>query len=203
MAQVIDVLLFFLSFFFFSDSGWTERADYKVIFPLSSELIWWDCFKMGYVHLLCACVHGRVFIHSFIHSIDSLLFRTNNAKEEHSQKYRSEHYFQIADYQWSSYPSSWWGSMSLVFTALIPNISSRPENPGTFVLRFSVSPALCFPPILNLKIGLCWPFISFFSFLTQAWTCKETTTHVMPPDSSGLTLSGSHPFDLNNYPKQP
>ena len=91
------------------------------------------------MRIYCVLVYMSVF--SFC-DIDSPLFRTNNAKEEH----RSGHYFKRADYQWSSYPSGWWGSTSLVFTAVIPNISIilLPEYPVTF-LQFLVSLELCFP----------------------------------------------------------
>lgn len=130
--------------------------------------------------------------------IDSPLFRTNNAKEEHSDGNRSEHYFKRADYQWSSYPSSWQGFMSLMFTAMIPNISIilLPEYPVTFSFSSWVFLELHF---LNLKISLLTHLPSWLLF-TPAWMCRETTTHVMPLDSSGLMLSGKHPLNLkSNY----
>ena len=40
--------------------------------------------------VLCVLLNASVFSR---HSIDSPLFRTNNAKEEHSEEDRSEHYF--------------------------------------------------------------------------------------------------------------
>lgn len=110
---------FFLFLFFWGKTInlETETPDYKMISTLSSQLIWWDCRKMGYMRLLCTCVHKRVFILPY-------WFRgTNSAREEHSEESRYTHYSKRADYRWFIYPSSWWGSISLMFTAMMPNIS--------------------------------------------------------------------------------
>lgn len=67
-----------------------------------------------------------------------------------------------------------------------------------FFLQFLVVFELCFPPTLNLKITLRLPLNVFLiSLFTLAWMFRETTTHVTPPDSSGLMPSGWCPSHLN------
>ncbi len=134
----------------------------------------------------CVLLYMSVFS---LCNIDSPLFRTNNAKEEHSEENRSERYFKRADYQWSSYPCRWWGSMSLMFTAMIPNnpIVFLPEYPATFSFSSWFLVSYIF---LQTQIWRFASFLTFFFFFAPAWMCRETTTHVMPLDSSGLMLSG-------------
>ena len=133
VEQVIDSRLLLSFFFFFTRSGYGGKQKRQITkSPRHLAQSWYDGIVLKWItRIYCVLVNMSVF--SFC-DIDSPLFRTYNAKEEHLEENRSGHYFKRADFQWSSYPSGWWGSMSLVFTAVIPNIAIilLPEYPVTF-----------------------------------------------------------------------
>lgn len=62
---------------------------------------------MGYVRLLCSCMRERVFILLYW----CAFIRDKQLKKSIQRKINWDTVSK--DYQWSSYPSGWWGSVSL------------------------------------------------------------------------------------------
>lgn len=113
----------FTSFFFLEEEEEKVEDTHQITKSSLQHLArsWYDGIVLKWIMcIFCVLLNMSVFLFS---DIDSPLFRTNNAKEKRSGEKRSHHSFKRADYQWSSYPSSWRGTTSLMFTATILNFS--------------------------------------------------------------------------------
>lgn len=104
-------------------------------------------------------------------------------KRSIQKKNWSGHYFKRADYQWSTYPSNW-GSMSRMFTAMIPNISIilLAEYPyPTFTFNSWLLPSYVF---LQSRISRLFSVDSTACFLTHS--SMDVQGDYDPCDASGF-----------------
>lgn len=124
--------------------------------------------------LVCVCFKC-VFILQYWFCSAQTMPKKKKEKKKHSKEDRSKQHNK-ADYPWCSGLSMGWGSLALKF---------RRQWYQTFkslhCVCNSVSPAsfLCLP-------------------VPAAWTCRATTTHATPLDSSGSMPSGQNLFILRS-----